>query len=386
MDQKSFEKQSPFAGAPKPSMKRCAVDHDYHERRIYMITIAVEGRRPLLGQLKGDVLAQRGTPDFPHVVPTELGEAVSRVWQDIPRYHPEVRVLAFQLMPDHIHGILFVERPIEVGLGRVVLGFKQGCNKAYRSLLAASVGSVAVPQQQNPIAVIPQHTQQNQNAGGQSGTKTGGQLGNQQGNQPGRQVEGSEQGYLFERGYHDCILPHAGQLETLRAYIADNPYRLALKRAHADLLRVRENVVICGRNCSVVGNMDLLHAERRLQVRFSRSISPELLQQESQQLLSAARAGAVLVSPAISPGEKAAMRAAFDAHLPLIVLLDNGLDPLSKPSGQRFYATAEGRLLLISPFPHSGEKKPISRDVCNQLNALAWDITHTNSEKSYEAT
>ena len=70
------------------------------------------------------------------------------------------------------------------------------------------------------------------------------------------------------------------------------------------------------------------------------------------------------------------MRAAFDAHLPLIVLLNNGLDPMSKPSGQRFYATAEGRLLLISPFPHRGEKKVISRDECNQLNALAWDIAH----------
>jgi len=332
----------PFAGEKVPSMKRRAAAHDYQERCIYMITMAVEGRKPLLGQLEGDISAQRGTSAFPHVVPTQLGVAVQQAWYDIPRYHPEVRVLAFQLMPDHIHGILFVERPIQVGLGKVILGFKQGCNKVFRQLFPAGVG-----QQQSSVAVIRQHTQQ-----------------------------ASKQGVLFEHGYHDRILLHAGQLDTLRAYIADNPYRLAVKRTRADLFQVRLGVDICGRSCSVVGNMDLLRARQRLQVRFSRSIDPNLLQQEQQKLLAAARAGAVLVSPAISPGEKATMRAAFDAHLPLIVLLNNGLDPMSKPSGQRFYATAEGRLLLISPFPHRGEKKVISRDECNQLNALAWDIAH----------
>ena len=49
MNRETYEKQRAFAGELKPSMKRRAVDHDYHERRIYLVTLVVEGRRPLLG-------------------------------------------------------------------------------------------------------------------------------------------------------------------------------------------------------------------------------------------------------------------------------------------------------------------------------------------------
>ena len=33
-------------------------------------------------------------------------------WREIPKHYPEVSVLAFQVMPDHIHGILFVTHEI----------------------------------------------------------------------------------------------------------------------------------------------------------------------------------------------------------------------------------------------------------------------------------
>ena len=152
-----------------------------------------------------------------------------------------------------------------------------------------------------------------------------------------------------------------------------------MKRARPDLFRVRTDVDICGRRCSAVGNIDLLRAPQILQVRFSRSIDPALLAKEQDKLLTAARNGAVLVSPCISPGEKATMRAAFDAGLQQIVILDNGISPMSKPSGPRFLATAEGRMLLLSPLPHHDDKRPVSRNQCNELNALAWDIAHSNT-------
>ena len=138
---------------------------------------------------------------------------------------------------------------------------------------------------------------------------------------------------------------------------------------------MRLDVDVCGRTCSAVGNLALLSAPEKLRVRISRSIDPALLEQEKARLLAAARAGAVLVSPAISPGEKAITRAAFDEGLPLIVLLDNGLAPLQKPSGERFRACSEGRLLLLSPFPHHNERIPITRQVCEALNGLAWEIS-----------
>ena len=369
MTAEANERHKIYAGDKVPSMKRRSVSNDYHERRIYMITIAVEGRHPILGRLEGDVNTPKGTAEAPHVVPTPLGEAVTKAWNDIPHYHPEISTIAFQLMPDHIHGILFVERHLEAGLGTAILGFKQGCNKAFRQLLpqlaekqAGGAASVAVAGGATGAAEIQRHTKQ-----AISATVEYAAVAQQQ-----------HKGLLFERGYHDRILLRAGQLDTMRAYIADNPYRLAMKRAHPELLRVHTDINICGRLCSAVGNLDLLRAPRRIQVRISRSMDPTLITQEQQRLLTAAREGAVLVSPAISPGEKTIMRAAFDANLPLIVLLDNGISPMAKPGGQRFEATAEGRLLLLSPFPHHDDRRLISRNECNELNAIAWDIASTH--------
>ena len=344
MNRETYEKQRAFAGELKPSMKRRAVDHDYHERRIYLVTLVVEGRRPLLGRLAGMVSAEPGTLDYPHIEPTPLGAAVAKMWLTIPEHHPGVEVLAFQLMPDHVHGILFVTRYLEEGLGKVILGFKQACNKEFRRLVGVE-----------PVAVAQQQAQQ-------------------QAQQPAQQPLDRYHGLLFERSYNDSILLRRGQLETMKRYLADNPFRLAMKRARPEYLRVRQGVDVCGSACSAVGNLSLLTAARKLRVRISRSIDATLLEREKERLLAAAREGAVLVSPAISPGEKAITRAAFDEGLPMIVLLDNGLDPMSKPSGERFRACAEGRLLLLSPFPHRNNRVTISRATCEALNALAWDI------------
>ena len=108
------------------SMKRRCFCHDYYERGIYMITtLEVEGRRPILGELVGE-----------RVELSELGRAVADCWRQIPRFHPEVSLIESTVMPDHFHGLLFVRERMARHLGEVVRGFKIGCTKAYRALLA----------------------------------------------------------------------------------------------------------------------------------------------------------------------------------------------------------------------------------------------------------
>ena len=138
MKREDYEKHKPFAGEKKPSMLRRRLDHDYESRRIYLITMTVEGRRPLLGRLVGNADAPEGSPDEPRVCLSQLGEEVQRCWLSIPDFYPEVKPLALQLMPDHLHGILFVTRQMEQHLGMVLKGFKAGCNKAYRQLFRAA--------------------------------------------------------------------------------------------------------------------------------------------------------------------------------------------------------------------------------------------------------
>ena len=90
-----------FAGEAIPSMTRRRDGHDYEARRMYLITITVEGRRPLLGHVVGNPEAVEGMPDAPHIELSPLGQAVQQQWMAISHYHPEVEVLALQIMPDH---------------------------------------------------------------------------------------------------------------------------------------------------------------------------------------------------------------------------------------------------------------------------------------------
>ena len=104
MDWERYKSKKQWAGELKPSMKRRRVGHDYQGRCIYMITLVVNERRPLLGVLKGD------GETVPAVVePTSLGRAVIQSLVNIPQFYPEIAIWTFQLMPDHLHVIFFVK-------------------------------------------------------------------------------------------------------------------------------------------------------------------------------------------------------------------------------------------------------------------------------------
>jgi hypothetical protein len=132
MTDEQIAKKKQNAGAKKPSMKRRDDHHDYTERRIYMITIEAEGRRPLFGTLKGDPYAPADSEQAPHIQLSEIGQAIQNEWMGIHDYYPQIEVKAIQMMPDHLHGILFVTAPLPVHLGQVISGFKAGCRKALR--------------------------------------------------------------------------------------------------------------------------------------------------------------------------------------------------------------------------------------------------------------
>lgn len=114
-------------------MKRRCDEHDYTERGIYMITMSTEGRKPLFGTLRGNPLATEGN-DKPQVILSPLGEHVRTCWQDIPSYYPKVKIIKLCIMPDHIHGVLFVKEKIPYHLGTIINGFKAGTRKAAREL------------------------------------------------------------------------------------------------------------------------------------------------------------------------------------------------------------------------------------------------------------
>lgn len=359
MKREVYKSQKAFAGEKKPSMLRRCVGHDYTGRMMYMITMVTEGRRPLFGTVAGHSDAPEGSEDAPRIVLSELGQQVHDEWWGIPRYYPQVEILALQMMPDHLHGIIFIREKMEKDLSRIIRGFKTGCNRSYRQLFPdAGVPYVATQSRQT----TQRQTTQRQTAQQQTTQ------------QAARPRDDRQHGLLFARGFNDKLLLRDGQLERWLQYLHDNPRRLLMKREHPDFFRIQRNLLVGTQQCSAIGNRFLLQRPVRLQVQCSRSLTEEQIAEKQAWWLQQARAGAVLVSPCISKGEKQVMRAAFQEGLPLIVLQENGFTDLAKPGGQRMEACARGQLLIIAPWEHHNERLTIRRNQCLALNALAKQI------------
>lgn len=350
MDWEAFEKHKAFAGEKKPSMLRRRIGHDYESRQVYLITMTVEGRRPLLGRLVGDAEAEKGSPEAPRIELSPLGEQVRDCWTSISSYYPEVRVLDTMIMPDHLHGILFVEQHMAQHLGMVIKGFKAGCNKAYRRWLESLADASRLPSPLPPSSSLPPSSLLQQCCS---------------------KGDGRTHGYLFSRNYNDHILDGAGELERWFAYLADNPRRLAIKRQHPELFTIVSHIDIGEWSCQMVGNRTLLSYPEKAAVVVHRAYDDDIFETYKQEWLAVGANGGVLVSAAISPREKEVMREAMNRGYRLIVLRENGFPPLYKPAGESFDACAKGTMLQISPWEYHMQRRTISREQCLQLNRLA---------------
>lgn len=98
---------------------------DYCKPWFYMITLVVKRRRPILGEIRDGAF-----------VPSPLGEAVARAWQNLGNVFPEVEPCPFAVMPEHFHGIIRVRERLNSPLGEVIRSFKIACTKANLALAA----------------------------------------------------------------------------------------------------------------------------------------------------------------------------------------------------------------------------------------------------------
>ena len=384
MTEEELAEKKKYAGEKKPSMKRRASGHDYTERRFYMITLETEGRLPLFGHLAGNPFAEAGSSDAPHIVLSELGKAVQDEWFAIPAFYPQIDVIALQMMPDHMHGILFVKAPIPLHLGQVITGFKAGCRKAQRRLeaqaatAAAAAPSPAAAPAPTTDAAKPRPTEKPALAQQSGALPPSPQEAVSPLHKPASPIRP-----IFARGYNDLILRSYEELSVWKNYLLDNPRRLLMKHARPDWLYPFFGLKLGPYTFNGIGNRSLLTAPRRIAVKLSRRLTEQQIEAETARYLEEASQGAVLVSPAISPGEKRVMRAAFDAGLSTIVLLENGFTQLSKPHGEQFNACSAGRLLMLSPWEHHNEKHTITRVQCEQLNQMALAIAHQSSSPDH---
>lgn len=343
--------------------------HDYNRPGVYMITMVTEGRQQLFGQIVGHTRGQKGTEEYPHLLCSVLGERILREEiAKITRFYNIVEVMKVALMPDHIHLLLNVKGKLAEGkhLGAVVRGFKTGCTRAWwrwqDEQAGRTGGETGRPSGDAPGTVggtVPEVS------------PSGGSKSPSDGNKGWRPV-------LFEAGYHDRIIIRDGMLENICRYMDENPFRARLREERPNLMQRRLHLWIHDREYAAFGNLFLLKNPDKLQVFFLRKnkqgvpthLTPEYAQ-DKEKLLKRAEEGAVLVTPGISKGEKGVVDVALDDHLPLILLQKEPITEYWKPSQERFYACAAGRLLILAPWQMEGDSNHAR---FHSLNDLARDI------------
>ena len=306
---------------------------------IYHVTLTVPSREPLLGTL----IIPDNDPKQAYIQRTEFGNALVEKLLSHSSYYPEIRVLQFCLMPDHLHAILHVTRPMNIGIRSVVRSLWQGAKKLGKSYT---------------LSLAPESD---------SGTNNK-----------------EKQSYPFpiftERPFIR-VLTHQGQLQTMYDYIRMNPQRLATKRLMPGYFRVQEGIEIAGRTYAAVGNVALLQAERFAPVHVRHTMVEAAMRGDDKALrdymngcVLAARKGTVMVSPFISEKEKEVMVVLLAEEHPLILLADNGFRDYYKPSAGLFDSVAAGKVLILSPWEYDPKKKHVSRADCVAMNKMAEEI------------
>lgn len=115
-------------------------------------------------------------------------------------------------------------------------------------------------------------------------------------------------------------------------------------------------------------------------MRCHRNLTEEQIQEEVATYLREARRGTVLISPFISPAEKAVYDACYKERLPMIHIVNRGLDgQFIYPSGRDLTGCSDGFLLVLAPFAdYSAETAAarITRAQCLNMNDYAADLAN----------
>ena len=374
-----------WAGEKKPSMKRRSEENNYTERGLYMVTLVIEGRQPLLGELRGNADIRQGDignvyigqgGEAPHVVLSPFGERVKQCWLAIQEHNQEIETMKLCIMPDHIHGILFVHEKIDRHLGHVINGFKAGTRKAAREL---GIIAEAMPQptEQHPAPVPPASVP----VPPASAPVPYAEALPQPRPQPNR-AKHPAHGTIWEPNYNDRILLKKNQLQHWLAYLDDNPRRLLLKRQHPEYFSPLGRFLVADTPMRAMGNIALLTHRSMMALQCSRHLYQQEIDSLQRDFLALGQAGTFVISACISPGEQQIATACIEAGIPFIILLVHGFPPYYKPEPLYLKACAEGRLLLLSPFEWQNEKISNMRQRCLYLN----DLALRNSEEANKGT
>lgn len=297
-----------------------------------MLTVTVEGRRPLLGRVCGDVQTA-------HIKLTPLGEDVRHELYSLCDRYPQLRLLQYQVMPDHVHVILQATTRLPKPLGSLFSSWKIACGRAYGRLTAATTAGASALAQDKAPATSPSTNAGERDkapaafpiagarerdntegttagAGALAGALSGAAALAPPRESPETRPQPAPFRRLFAEGYNDRILQSKGQLQRMIDYIRDNPRRLLLKRANSPYFTIHRNITVAGHTFDAIGNLALLRSPL-MAVHCRRHWSPAELQAYTTRCTEASQKDTILIGAFISEAEKAIALKTSESRRPL---------------------------------------------------------------------
>ena len=158
--------------------------YDYSQAGAYFITIVTQGRVCLFGDvIDGEMLLN------------DAGEMAREVWDGMPDRFPSVEMDEFVVMPNHVHGVIFIHQPHTPTVGASLVG-AQNVGPALGDMVGAykSLTTVAYGKGVREMDWPPFHKR------------------------------------LWQRDYYERIIRNESEIALAREYIANNPMKWELDR------------------------------------------------------------------------------------------------------------------------------------------------------------
>jgi len=96
---------------------------DYRQSGAYFVTICAAGKSCIFGEIRNN-----------RMIPNRIGEIVQDNWTTLPVQFPGVRLDFWILMPNHFHGIIFLDGD-QTSLCKVIGFFKKYCTSSIRKII-----------------------------------------------------------------------------------------------------------------------------------------------------------------------------------------------------------------------------------------------------------
>lgn len=307
----------PFKVTGIHSFHRRSFAHNYYAPFIYHIILKKNKKVKSFGLVVGDARIPPGNAGCASMQESDLGKIIAKSILHLPYQYPIIKILQFCVMPDHVHILLQVVFWSDRHLDFYIEALKSIISEKYLK----------------------------------------------------KEELLKEDSEIFEKGYCDKPLYDNRSLDGLFRYIRENPHRLAMRQQFPQFFQRVRKLRVGEFEYDAYGNLFLFRNPDKATVKISRTFTPEECNKKTEEWLSAAKEGTVLVSPFISHKEKGIRKMAESNGASIILITPEAFPERFKPAAHDFELCSKGRLLIISMGVQS--KTSLSLSVCLQMNSLA---------------